>query len=124
MALSIYLAAAYGKMQAMQHAAALLQAAGHKVTSRWIYGDEEGQTKVDAALMDLSDIDFADVVLSFSLPPKTMHTGGGRHVEFGYAYATGKRLIFVGPKGEHVFHHLPNVEHYDTLEQAIEALDA
>jgi hypothetical protein len=36
---------------------------------------------------------------------------GGRHVEFGMAYAWGKRLIVVGPR-EHVFHALPLVEHY------------
>jgi hypothetical protein len=37
---------------------------------------------------------------------------GGRHVEFGAAVATGKRLIVVGHR-ENLFHHLPGVEFFD-----------
>ena len=119
---SIYLAAMYSKMHEMQEVADRLKAAGHEITARWINGDEETMTKEQAALMDLADIDFAKIVIAFALPPKTMFNGGGRHVEFGYAYACGKRIIVVGEKGENVFHYLPNIEHYPTLDAAIEAL--
>lgn len=118
----IYLAATYGQMLEMCDVAAKLREAGHEVTSRWIDGMEEGQTKEYGAKMDLADIDFADIVLSYTLPPKTSHTGGGRHVEFGYGYATGKRMILVGQKGEHIFHYLPNVEHYENLDEALKGI--
>lgn len=118
----IYLAAMYSKMHEMQEAAEKLKAAGHTITARWVNGDEETMTKEAAALMDLTDIDYAKVVMAFSLPPKTMFSGGGRHVEFGYAYACGKRIMVVGEKGENVFHWLPNIEHYATLDEAIKAI--
>lgn len=119
---NIYLAATYGSMEAMREAAKKLTDAGHFITARWINGDEEGMSKESAALMDVADIDYADIVISFVLAPKTPHTGGGRHWEFGYAYACHKRNILIGPKGEHVFHYLPSVEHFDTLDEAMGAL--
>jgi nucleoside 2-deoxyribosyltransferase len=120
--MNIYLAATYGQMIEMREVAEKLKAAGHTVTSRWINGDEEGMSRERAALMDIADIDYADTIMAFTLPPHTAHTGGGRHVEFGYAFATGKRLIIVGEKGEHVFHYLPNVEHFNALDEAIKGL--
>ena len=118
----IYLAATYGQMLEMRAVASVLRQAGHIVTARWVNGDEEGMSKEKAALMDIADLDYADTIISYSLPPKTNHTGGGRHVEFGYCYATGKRMIVIGPKGEHIFHHLPNIEHFETLEEAMKTL--
>ncbi len=38
---------------------------------------------------------------------------GGRHIEHGYAVATGKRLIVVGPR-ENIFHCHPATEAYET----------
>jgi len=119
---NVYIASLYSTIEQMREVAKRLTEAGHSVTSRWLDGSEEHMTREAAALMDVADVDFADVVLSFTLPRKTMHNGGGRHWEFGYAYGTGKRNIIVGPKGEHVFHYLPSVEHFETLEEAIGAL--
>lgn len=118
----IYLAAMYAKMHEMQEVAERLRALGHTITARWINGDEETMTKEAAALMDLADIDYAKVVMFFSLPPKTMFSGGGRYVEFGYALACHKRIMVVGEKGENVFHWHPSIEHFATLDAAIEAL--
>lgn len=115
----IYLAETYGQMCQMFEIALRLRDLGHEITSRWINGDEEQLSREAAALMDVADVDSADTCLCFSLPPKTAHTGGGRHWEFGYGYATGKRIIIVGPKGEHIFHFLPGIVHCDTLEQAM-----
>jgi hypothetical protein len=96
-----------------------------KVTSRWIdcHDGPLDQSLTPAELTgaparswrygadDLTDIGAAEVVVSF--------TGaggkGGRHVEFGYALATGKRLVIVGQR-ENVFHCHPAVEQYDTWE--------
>lgn len=119
---NIYLASTYGQMHEMRMVAEKLRAAGHTVTSRWIDGDEEGLSREKAALMDIADVAYSDIIMSFTLPPKTPHTGGGRHVEFGYGYALGKRMLIVGQIGEHVFHHLPSIEHYENLDLAMEAL--
>ena len=117
-----YLAARYSQHPEMQGVRDVLEALGHNVTSRWIdlhngeqpnsamqdelNSDPEGLSKYGIA--DIEDIDAADVVVSFT----TSGGGkGGRHVEFGYALAKGKRMILIGPR-EHIFHTLPEVEHY------------
>jgi hypothetical protein len=46
---------------------------------------------------------------------------GGRHVEFGYALGIRKRVILVGPR-QHVFHCLPEVEHYPSWPRLVMAL--
>lgn len=46
---------------------------------------------------------------------------GARHVEFGLALGTGKRLLVVGYR-ENIFHVLPAVEYYETWGQARAAL--
>lgn len=115
----IYLAATYGQMLEMRNIASKLRDAGHEITARWIDGKEEGQTKGFGARMDIADIDYADTIISFTLAPHTLHTGGGRHFEMGYAYCAGKRTIIIGLKGEHIFHFLPSVEHYETLDDLL-----
>lgn len=120
--MKIYLAAIYGEMTKMRDVAAKLKAAGHEITSRWIDGDEEGMSREEAALMDIADVNRADTLVTFSFPRGTFTKGGGRHVEFGYGYATKKRLIIVGEKGEHVFHYLPNVEHFGSVDELIKGL--
>jgi nucleoside 2-deoxyribosyltransferase len=117
--MKIYLAATYGQMDEMRGHADKLRAAGHTVTSRWINGDEDTMSRQAAALMDLEDVLNCDVLLAFTLPRGTQHTGGGRNVEFGYAYSQGKHVVTVGPVGEHVFHYLPGIVHVPTVEAAI-----
>ena len=68
---------------------------------------------------DLEDINRADIVLSKTLNRGELFTGGGRHIEFGYAYAKGKDLINVGGY-ESVFHKLPQVVTVEKIEDAIE----
>src|SRR5713226_6452736 len=113
----IYIAARYSRRAEMAAQAGILRAAGHEVTSRWLVehnvewtGGHDPQWE-EISLGDIEDIDSAEVVISFTHPRGTPVTGGGRHVEFGYAYAKGKKLIIVGPR-ENVFHHLPGVEFY------------
>ena len=45
-------------------------------------------------------------------------TGGGRHFEFGLAYALGKKCIIVGGQ-EHVFCHLPDIMKAKTYDEAL-----
>lgn len=120
--MKIYLAATYAQMFEMREVAEKLKTAGHGITAKWIWGDEEKMTKEAAASMDLSNVMEADIVMSYSLPPYTKHTGGGRHVEFGFGVILSKRMMIVGEKGEHIFHYLPDVEHYATLDEAIKAI--
>jgi nucleoside 2-deoxyribosyltransferase len=112
--MKVYLAALYSRMEEMRGYAEFLKTEGFEITSTWIYGSEENVERELAALTDLADLDEADIVLSFTHQKGTLTKGGGRHVEFGYSYAKGKKLIIIGER-ENVFHHLPNVEVYPDL---------
>jgi len=121
---------------------------GHKVTSRWlngsyqisnsgtpigetgetlVEGDDGGQTpeaarlRLNFAIEDVRDVQAAEIVISFTEPPRSTASRGGRHVEFGYALAAGKRVWVVGYR-ENVFHWLANVEFFECWETARDAL--
>lgn len=129
--MKIYLAAAYQRQLEMRGVAVQLLSLGHSVVSRWI-GDEQGPLggfgveaiphypaeARAAAVRDAVDIANADLVLSFT---DGQPARGGRHVEFGMAYAWEKRLIVVGPR-EHVFHALADVEWYPDWDRAHAAM--
>jgi len=112
--MKIYLAAAFSRRAEMEGCADIIKEAGHEVTARWVYGGETGLNREQIALLDLEDVDKADTVVSFTYARGTLHTGGGRHVEFGYGLAKGKRLAVIGER-EHVFHHHPSVETFNNL---------
>lgn len=116
--MKIYLASRYPRRFELQEHAKVLEAAGHEITSRWIYGGEEGLTYRDIALLDLEDIDRADCVLSFTELGSPPHVRGGRHVEFGYGLAKGKICATIG-EWENVFHYHPKVAVFDTVEDFI-----
>jgi hypothetical protein len=126
-----YLAASYARRREMQGIAAALEAFGPQVTSRWVRGDHElddGLTNEAKAGLnarfggeDIEDIHAADVVVSFTEPPQSAYARGGRHVEFGVAVASGKRLIVIGYR-ENVFHWLPQIEFYERWEDIIRTL--
>lgn len=116
----IYLAARYSRHPELQGYARDIEWAGHDVTSRWIRGghqisdtglSEEGtvEERERFAQEDWEDLLAADWVISFTEEPRSGHSRGGRHVEFGAALALGKRCIVVGHR-ENVFHCLPHVE--------------
>ena len=116
---AIYLASRYSRRLEMVGYAVELHKLGHEIVSTWIDGHHETRPNIDAdateseradwAAEDVLDILRADVILSFTEPPRTV-TGsrGGRHVEFGIGLATQKLMLVVGPR-EHVFHCLPDV---------------
>lgn len=114
----VYIASLYSRREEMEKYASLLEGAGFYVTSRWVYGGEEGKSNEDIAILDLEDVDDADIVLSFTLPYGTMFKGGGRCVEFGYGLARGKITCIVGER-ENVFHWFPEVHQFDTIDQFI-----
>lgn len=62
------------------------------------------------AARDIMQIQAADTLLALTEDCEAV-TGAGAHFEAGYAYATGMRIIVVGPR-LHVFHYLPEIEWY------------
>jgi hypothetical protein len=132
----VYLAARYGRREELLAHAVELAEDGHTVTSRWLLGnqqwdaptlaaaialEERRETPPEAArfaIEDWADLRTSDVLILFTEPPGAIAGArGGRHVEFGMAYALGKRCLVVGGR-ENVFHLLPGVEHHPTWERA------
>ena len=113
--MKVYLAAMFSRRGEMEKYAEQITMSGHEVVARWVYGGESGLNRTDIALLDLEDVDKADVVVSFTHPRHTPTSGGGRHVEFGYALAKGKEIAIISHR-ENVFHHHPSVEVFATLE--------
>ena len=123
----LYLAARYSRRNEMRSLASTLRCNGFAVTSRWLteddpldhkLGDQTPMFYTETARIDLEDIDNADTILFFAEDPLVGTPRGGRHVEFGYAIASGKRLCVVGG-AENIFHYLPRVEHFNSIESFI-----
>lgn len=70
------------------------------------------------AIQNAAELDAADVLILFADDPTVPKIGGGKHWEFGYAYARQKTCIIVGLQ-EHVFYHMPGVFHADCLDHAL-----
>lgn len=120
--MKIYTAAKYGRMGEMKRFGEIIRAAGHETTARWVDGAEETlEEKAEGALMDVADVQRADVLFFFAQPKGSLNTGGGRHFEFGYAFAQGKRCIVIG-EHETIFCHLPGVVVVHTLSEALSLL--
>lgn len=120
----IYLAARYERRFEMLGVAATLARAGHEVTSRWIEGGRGDDPAIVPAVEDLIQLSHADCLVSFTEDPQrnvAWAARGGRHVEFGVALATGKRLCVVGPR-ENIFHHLLSVEAYGSVGELVAGL--
>ena len=130
--MKVYLASRYSRFEEMQGYRRELEAAGYVVTSRWIDGDHQiddaglsaeakAEERTRFATEDCADLNAADLVISFTESPRSSNSRGGRHVEFGMAFAHGKRLIVVGHR-ENVFHCLPNVEFFSSWAEVRTAL--
>jgi nucleoside 2-deoxyribosyltransferase len=116
--MKVYLAARFSRLPELRGCERDLAEDGIEVTSRWLRGGHEwvgtpdDEIPVDElrrfAEEDLADIDAADLVVCFTEPPRSGPARGGRHVEYGYALATGKHVVVVGYR-ENVFYCLPGV---------------
>ena len=121
----IYLAARFDRSAEMLDVADALARAGHFVISRWIHGRQNAPDLV-SAVEDIEDLADSDCLVSFTeyaTRGVAWAARGGRHVEFGVALVTGKRLCVVGPR-ENIFHHLPRVETYPTVAALVAGLAA
>lgn len=134
----VYLASRYTRRLEMRDKAIEIEAMGHAITSRWLDGEyqldgafaeaarayedrgEMHPAAVDFALADVADIRGSDLVLTFTERPREPNNArGGRHVEFGLAYALGKPIVIVGYQ-ENVFHLLPGVTFFRSWSAAKE----
>jgi hypothetical protein len=132
--MKVYLCSRYSRRDELLSVRGELQRLGHTVTSRWLdtewnETEQEGQVYSSAAppeyreqyaVTDVEDVLAADCLVAFTEQPRSGGRGG-RHVEYGIALATGKRLIVVGPR-ENLFHHHPSVEHFASMWDMVRAV--
>lgn len=123
---AIYLAARFSRRHECHAIAKRLMSVGHTITSRWVMPEADhvipvGQSEqaADAERRRFAEEDCFDVhactwMISLMQEPRD-NSRGGRHIEFGMALGLGKKLTIIGPR-ETVFHHLPQVEHFDTVD--------
>lgn len=126
----IYIAARYARREELIPLAQQLEQAGAAITCRWLFADGGSLAGEDLspaerggqlAKMDFEDVQQADICLAFTEPSDNPAGRGGRHTELGIALALGRRVVLVGPR-EHVFHCLPQIEHYENWETARQSL--
>lgn len=120
--MKLYLAGPWERRDVIARMALYLARNGHKVTSRWLTEHMEAETPemlVEQAHNDLDDVRAADVLVLDTRVPGSPR--GGRHTEFGYALALGRRVILLGPR-VNVFHYLEEVAQVDTPSALLRAL--
>lgn len=108
----VYLCAPFSRQAAMRTYRRLLEREGVTVIARWLdLPAAEPASLADQALIAhicLEDIQQVDALVAFTELPDSGYWTGGRHVEFGAAWAWGRLVYVVGPV-ENVFHALPQV---------------
>lgn len=110
-----YIAASYSRREECQALMHTLEEHGHECTAHWLKDDHsnlEPEWRVHYAHVDLNDVRRAHVFISLTEPAGSTHNRGGRHVEFGYAYANNKRMIMIGDREENIFHYLEDLHWY------------
>jgi len=125
---SLYLASKYSRRDELREVAKRLDTYGIKITSSWLaenyslnvaMKDIDVNTHQELAKTDLDDIVRANGFLFFAEDQNAQPPRGSRHVEFGYALAQGLQMYVIG-EPENIFHHLPNVHCYPTLDAFFE----
>ena len=132
----IYLSAPYPRRNELIRYTEELKAQGHRITSNWVYGDEDlvplehrqlwttdigTDDDVDPhaqpiAIQDYEELKQANTLIFFSQKPSNPAPRGSRHVEFGMAYSLGLQIFVIGPR-ENLFHTMPEIRHWDSWEQ-------
>lgn len=119
---SVYLAAAFHRQKEMREFAKEIEALGVRVTARWLIEDPSPTDPIErerflekTAVMDMNDIERADVLIRFSddlshpFVPSDWCTSS-RMEESGMATAWGKQVVVVGGK-QSLFDRLLNRVH-------------
>lgn len=106
----VYLSGRYRHRADLIDKAAQLESEGFEITSRWLQSNYDDVSDSARAADDEDDVRRSDILVLFAESENVGERGGGgRHVEFGIAYALGKRIIVVGDR-ENVFHSLPGIK--------------
>ena len=100
---SVYLSARHMRRPELLVAKERLEAAGLKVTSRWL---ESMDQPSGIAQVSREDIEQADV---YVLLGDERGDSGHRHVEYGIAMGLGKPIVVVAPESENIWQRLPGV---------------
>lgn len=101
----VYLAARYSRREEIAGIREELKRRGIVVQARWLDGLHDDMPNDVCAKDDLADLDEVHALIAFTEERRSIATSGGRHFEAGYAHATGKPVIVVGPE-ENVFYSL------------------
>jgi len=119
---TLYLAARFERQDEMRVYRDRLELAGHVVTSRWL--DEPGpavpEYPAEAAQMCLEDIARSRWFVIFT--DREMGRGG-KDFETAWALTQCLGVRIVGPR-VHVFHFLPAIVQYDTVDEFLETMGA
>lgn len=124
----VYLAARYSRKKEIKSLIPILLEHNILTTSRWLHESASETAHLDeftpafcrqTAAIDLEDIDLADTFVFFAEDPLIGTPRGGRHVEFGYALARGKRIVVIG-RHENIFHYLPQIVCYVTIQDFLD----
>ena len=107
--MKVYLAHNFKAREWLGAVVSQLTEAGHECTAQWIWDDSHIGVSEHGALADLNDIERSDCLVLF-VDQYGSTPGKGKFVEFGYAYAQGKRIILLGEDTQNVFYALPTVE--------------
>ncbi|HVI39168.1 MAG TPA: nucleoside 2-deoxyribosyltransferase [Anaerovoracaceae bacterium] len=120
---SIYLAGPWAYRDLAKQVRNHLVGAGIEVTSRWLDfpGDSHDPEVLQReAINDLEDVRKADALVLLNLQKRGEETSG-KAVETGYALALGKPVYMVG-NPSNVFHWLPEVNRYNTIDELTNGL--
>jgi hypothetical protein len=128
----IYVAGPWDERDRAAWVAAELVKRGHTITHDWWNydggGDQSQEFLAKCAWDDFRAVMDADVFLLLNTQKRGEETSG-KAVELGIALATNLlapehdiRIIITGIRMTNLFHYLPEVEYFETVEEAIEVI--
>jgi len=119
--MKVYIAAPYQMRAEAKAFASELSSHGIGCTARWVADDSSAEMNDEWARNDLADVSAADALVALN-PSQWASSGtGGRHVEFGFAYAINKPIVVLGDK-TNIFHYLSDVVVTDSIVGVLLAL--
>lgn len=113
-----YVASRFINRDAVRDLTAKLANIGVECIQTWTE-EHEGCTAQEAAIRDVAEVGSADALILYTIECEKVP--GGMHFEAGLAHGLGKPLIVIGPR-VHVFCHLPGVEYYPTVDEALRGI--
>lgn len=136
----IYFAARFSRRHECHALGKVLEMRGHTIISRWTLPNSDhvvpvGMSEQAAdterlrfAIEDLEDVEIGQWCISLMEEPRN-NSRGGRLIEHAHAYCMMKfgindmqKITIIGPR-ETVFHHLLDIEHFNTINDFIISLE-